>query len=212
MAPLAAFCLSPGPLENRRQIDEIRGLAKPVFGPVNLMFIQENIEKLKRDWTDKYVVVAEARPELRRFEGYTGQVKTVNMSGRALVQFDAWSNIGWYDIELGYLQQVPKPDPEFAGKRAEPKKEVAKPAAEGKAAAKPAGGKPSVAEILAAARANKAAGEAPAKAAPVVKEAPAAAAKPAKAAPAAEAVSLPKGQRPTVAEMLAYCRQHDAQG
>lgn len=183
------------------------------------MFIQENIEKLKRDWTDKYVVVAEARPELRRFEGYTGQVKTVNMSGRALVQFDAWNNIGWYDIELGYLQQVPKPDPEMAGKRAEPAKVAsAKPAAtEGKTAAKPAaakpGGKMSVADILAAARANKTGDATPAATAkPAAPKEQAPAAKPAKAAPSGAAVSLPKGQRPSVAEMLAFCRQHDAQG
>jgi hypothetical protein len=211
-----------GALENPRQIEEIKGLTKPAIGPVNLpMFIQENIEQLKRDWTDKYVVVAEARPELRRFEGYTGQVKTVNMSGRALVQFDAWNNIGWYDIELGYLQQVPKPDPEMAGKRAEPVKAAsgqAKPAAvEGKAAAKPAaakpGGKMSVADILAAARVNKTGDAAPAASTkPAATKEPAPAAKPAKAAPAGEAVSLPKGQRPSVAEMLAYCRQHDAQG
>jgi hypothetical protein len=37
----------------------------------------------KREYTDKYVVVDAARPELRRFFGMTGTVKTINMSGRA---------------------------------------------------------------------------------------------------------------------------------
>ena len=32
----------------------------------------EHIEKLKQDFTDKYVVVDEARPELRRFVGAPG--------------------------------------------------------------------------------------------------------------------------------------------
>lgn len=180
------------------------------------MFVQEKIEKLKHEWTDKYVVVDGSRPELRRFDGYTGQVKTVNMSGRALVQFDAWSNIGWYDIELGYLQVVPKPDPAMAGKKAETK---AAPKAEAKAAdAKPAaakaGGKMSVAEMLAAARANKPAGAPAAEAAvaepaaTVVEEKkPVATAKP---QAAAGGTTLPKGQRPTVAQMIAYCREHDA--
>ena len=198
------------------------------------MFVQENIEKLKRHWTDKYVVVEGNRPELRRFDGYTGQVKTVNMSGRALVQFDAWSNIGWYDIECGYLTEVPKPEAGAGRKVTENDKAAAptkvpapgvKPAAKetaGKpAAAKPAaakaGGKMSVAEMLAAARANKPAGEAAAKPAAAPTEAKAApkppAAKPQAAkAPSGGTVVLEKGQRPTVAQMLAYCREHDAQG
>jgi hypothetical protein len=178
------------------------------------MFVQEKIEKLKRDWTDQYVIVTGDRPELRRFQGYTGLVKTVNMSGRALVQFDAWSNIGWYDIELPYLHVVPKPDPALAGKRAEPAKPAAT-SAEAKAAApapKAAGGKMSTADILAAARAKKEAAEAPGEAAAaetVVAEKPKAA-KP--AAKPAGATVLTKGQRPTVEQMLAYCREHDAKG
>ncbi len=69
----------------------------------------EHVEKLKQDYTDKYVVVDASRPELRRFKDQTGQVKTVNMSGRALVEFDANLNTGWYDIELDYLKVVEKP-------------------------------------------------------------------------------------------------------
>lgn len=179
------------------------------------MFVQENIEKLKREWTDRFVVVDGSLPELRRFDGYTGQVKTVNMSGRALVQFDAWNNIGWYDIDCGYLTVVPKPDPAMAGKKAEKKEAApaAKAAAEAKPAAKPAGGKMSVAEMLAAARANKPA-TVPATAAPAakpqaVKEAPAEKPVAKAAAKPAGGTALPKGKRPSVAEMLAYCREHD---
>ena len=43
----------------------------------------EDIEQLQAEYTDKYVVVDDERPELRRFKGMTGLVKTVNMSGRA---------------------------------------------------------------------------------------------------------------------------------
>ncbi len=64
----------------------------------------EHIEKLKLEYTDKFVVVDERRPELRRFKGQTGTVRTVNMNGRALVEFDAYDNIGWYDIEIDYLR------------------------------------------------------------------------------------------------------------
>ena len=44
----------------------------------------DQIERLKHEYTDKFVVVDERRPELRRFRGLTGTVRTVNMSGRAL--------------------------------------------------------------------------------------------------------------------------------
>ena len=144
----------------------------------------EQIENLKRQYTDQFVVVDDNRPELARFRGVTGQVKTINMNGRALVEFqDYIANIGWYDIELDFLTVVPKPDPAAAKAAAKPdakpaaakpaaaKPAVAKPAAgaaavKGKpAAAKPAAGKASTADILAAARAKKAASEQPAVAA-----------------------------------------------
>ena len=133
----------------------------------------EKIEQLKTQFTDKYVVVDEGRPELRRFGGMTGMVKTVNMSGRALVQFDADNNIGWYDIDLGYLKVVDAPPPKVEAKEAKkaaPKAEGPatpaahekpvgeKPAAAKAAAAKPAAGGKSVADILAAARGAKPAG------------------------------------------------------
>ncbi|MGD9719952.1 MAG: hypothetical protein AB7O59_01915 [Pirellulales bacterium] len=233
------------------------------------------IEKLKKDYTDKYVVVDAGVPELARFAGYVGQVKTVNMSGRALVQFEAWNNIGWYDIDLGFLKVVPKPAAAAEGKAHEAAPKTAKPAAKaadakpaaattgekklsplemarlqgaakgGGAAAAPAapkakpaapaaGGKQSTADILAAARANKAAtAAAAAPAAPAVAAPSAAAAapvapaaapaaatgkpaatigKPAAAAakPAAAQTALPAGQRPSVPQILAWCREHDA--
>ena len=93
----------------------------------------EHIEKLKRAFTDKYVVVDATRPELARFKDATGLIKTVNMNGRALVEFDQFDNIGWYDIELDFLKVVPQPDPKAAEKPA-----AEKPAAAAKPAAKPA--------------------------------------------------------------------------
>ena len=97
----------------------------------------DNILTLQKQWTDKYVVVDLNRPELKRFSGQTGTVKTVNFSGRALVQFDGHNNIGWYDIDPAFLKVVdaPLPKPE----KAEKAEKKAAPAAEMAAApAKPA--------------------------------------------------------------------------
>src|SRR6476619_3037863 len=80
----------------------------------NLIF--DHIEKLKTQHTDKYVVVDESRPELQRFRGLTGNVKTVNMSGRALVEFDGYNNIGWYDIDPTFLKIVDAPPPKVEAK------------------------------------------------------------------------------------------------
>jgi hypothetical protein len=92
-----------------------------------------NIEKMKQEYTDKYVMVDPQRPELARFSDAVGQVKTVNMSGRALVEFlDYHLNIGWYDIELEYLKVVDKPLPKEKTEKPVPKKPQDKP--EGKAA------------------------------------------------------------------------------
>ncbi len=240
--------------------------------------VVDNIEKLKQDFTDKYVVVDATRPELKRFDGYVGQVKTINMNRRALVEFDAWNNIGWYDIGLDFLKVVPKPEPAAAGKKKEaPKstKPAAKPAAEaaigekklsplemarmqgaakkGDAPPAAAGAKKSTADILSAARANKPAATAPAKpapagdqpklstadilaaarankaaaaeaqateaqateapateAAPVAEEAPAETAVPQAAAPKAAPAAFPPGERPSVPQILDWCRQRDA--
>jgi len=118
----------------------------------------KQIRDLKQEFTDKYVVVDEQRPELRRFRGLTGTVRTVNMSGRALVEFDGNNNIGWFDIDPSFLQVIDeplaKPEPEKAKPKAKqtpakPAKEESKPATD-----KPAtgGAAMSVEDILAAAR------------------------------------------------------------
>jgi hypothetical protein len=124
----------------------------------------DQIEELKKKYTDKYVVVDKERPELARFRDTYGTVRTVNMSGRALVEFAEYHlNIGWYDIDPMFLTVVDTP-PAPKVKEAPPakapaaKKAAGEPAsAGGKPAAKPAGAKQSVADILAAARGGAAA-------------------------------------------------------
>ena len=146
------------------------------------------IERLKADWTDKYVVINCSAPELARFAQATGQVKTVNMNGRCLVEFDQFNNTGWYDIDPTALKIVPKPEPKPAAEKQE-KPAKAAPAAKAPAAkAPPAPGakKPSTADILAAARAKGGAAPAAAKAAP--------------------AAAKPAGARPSTADMLAAAR------
>jgi len=106
----------------------------------------DHIEKIKREYTDKYVMVDGDRPELARFKGEVGQVKTVNMSGRALVEFvDYHLNIGRYDIDLDYLKVVDKPAPKE--KKTEAKKLAAKPAAKKAPSPAPAGEKLSPLEM-----------------------------------------------------------------
>jgi hypothetical protein len=195
------------------------------------------IERLKSEWTDKYVVIDSSAPELARFAAATGIVKTVNMNGRCLVQFDQYNNIGWYDIDPACLKIVPKPLPKPAAEskpkaaaapaKAAAPKPAAKPAAgakpstadilaaaRGKAAApaKPAG-RPSTADILAAARGKKAAAAAEGSVAeaPAPVEAPSAEPE----APTPEpVVAAPKasaaGPLPkTTAEIIAWCRARD---
>ena len=115
----------------------------------------EHIEKLKQEYTDKYVTVDEQRPELQRFGHMTGIVKTVNMNGRALVEFDGLENIGWYDIEIDFLKVVDKPVVHETTK----KKPAAKAPSELEKAraadSKTTGGKMSVEDGLAAARTDK---------------------------------------------------------
>ena len=103
----------------------------------------ELAEQLKRDLTDKWVIVADAVPELRRFADLSGRVKTVNMNGRALVEFVA-EDIGWYDIDPQFLTVVdgpitkPKPAAEAKAAPAKP----AKPVAAGNPAGAAAGASP----------------------------------------------------------------------
>jgi hypothetical protein len=177
----------------------------------------EQIEKKKREFTDKYVMVDPSRPELARFRDIVGQVKTVNMSGRALVEFmDYHLNVGWYDIDPTFLKIVDKPAPKAV--KPEAKKVPAKPKPTGEAAsaagktpaakasasaAKP--GKPSVAEILAAARAGK--GEA---ASAAVKAKPPTT--PATGQPAAPKPAAVDRSKMSVADMLAAARAGGAGG
>ena len=127
----------------------------------------EKIEQIKRDYTDKLVLVDPSRPELARFRDVVGRVKTVNMNGRALVEFDEYhANIGWYDIAPEYLKVVDQPPPKPP--KPEAKKAPAKKPGEPASAGGAKGGKPSVAEMLAAARSG---GAAKAGAAPAAKPA-----------------------------------------
>ena len=71
----------------------------------------ERAEQLKKQLTDKWVVVNSGVPELRRFEELTGRVKTVNMNCRALVEFNGPEDISWYDIDPGALTVVDAPKP-----------------------------------------------------------------------------------------------------
>jgi len=80
--------------------------------------LPERVEQLKRQYTDQYVMVASDRPELARFQGVVGQVKAVNCSGRALVQFDVNNDRGWYDIPVDHLKMVDKPPPKPIEKKA----------------------------------------------------------------------------------------------
>jgi len=118
----------------------------------------ERVEKLKRDYTDKFVVVDPERPELGRFAHLVGQVKTVNMSGRALVEFNG-DDIGWYDIDLDFLKVVEGPDAEPPRPRKAPvaKEKPAAKASAKKPAAAASGKKMSTSDVLAAARGGKAA-------------------------------------------------------
>jgi hypothetical protein len=120
----------------------------------------ETVERLKRDFTDKWVTVDPGTPELKRFVGLSGRIKTINMNGRALVQFDGPVDISWYDIDLSYLNVIAAPLPKkVAEKHAEPAK---KPAAAAAPAAPAAGKSP-----LELARAQGAAGSAAVKKSPL---------------------------------------------
>ena len=178
----------------------------------------EKAERLKKELTDKWVVVAANAPELKRFANLTGKVKTVNMSCRALVEFDGPVDIGWYDIDTSYLTVVDAPQPKKAAAHAEAKPAAKATPAAAKAAPAAGGGspldkirgagaKPAAATAPAPATSGspldkiRAAGSKPA-AAPAAKPAAAAsggspldkiraAAKPVAAAPPAEATAAP---------------------
>lgn len=146
----------------------------------------ERAEQLKRELTDRWVLVQEGVPELRRFSGLTGKVKTVNMNCRALVQFDGAVDISWYDIDPAFLKVVDAPLPK---KPVEEKKAPAeKPAAAAKPAAAKTGGKSPLELAREQAAAAKAAPAKPAGLSPLemARQQGAAGTKPAPAAPATE--------------------------
>ena len=181
----------------------------------------EQIERLKAEWTDKYVVVDARAPELARFARATGQVKTVNMNGRCLVEFDQYNNTAWYDIDPAALKVVPKPQPKPAEPKEKAKPAAAKPAATKPAAAKPApaklaagGAKLSTADILARARGTAAAQPAATPPPAPAEEPPEEAAAPEPVAPAPKAKTpAAAGAMPTTtADKIAWCRAHDAKG
>ena len=118
-------------------------------------------------------------PELRRFMGLTGRVKTVNMNGQVLVQFDHPVDIGWYDIHPTYLKVVDapvkkEPTPHAEEKKANPAPATAPAKPVAPAAPAAAGGKKlsplELARQQAAAKAAGGAAPAPAPAAPAGKK------------------------------------------
>jgi hypothetical protein len=73
--------------------------------------IADRIDELRKQYTGKYVLVDASRPELARWAGVLGEVKTINQNGRALVQFDG-ADRGWHDIDprhLGITEPPPQP-------------------------------------------------------------------------------------------------------
>jgi hypothetical protein len=73
----------------------------------------ERAEELRRQWTDRLVIVNADKPELKRFEGKVGRVVTVNWSGRAIVDF---ADGAWYDMPASeeYLTPLADDDPNRA--------------------------------------------------------------------------------------------------
>ena len=195
--------LVPARLRNPLNSMKIWGSANSHRVPIGnfTAMVFDQIEQLKREYTDKYVIVDATQPDLRRFEGQTGVVKTINMNGNALVEFDAYQNIGWYDISLDFLKVIDQPLPKPEPKKDAPKAKKAAPAKKDAPAkaAKPGGGM-SVADMLAAARAEKGGGGA---AAPAKTEAPQAEAEKPKAGGAGKM---------SVAEMLAAARAEKSGG
>jgi len=114
----------------------------------------ELAEELKHEWTDQFVQVDDEVAELKRFAGLTGQVKTVNMSGQVLVEFEGSEDIGWYDIHPRFLKIVasapvesPEPEATDTGQEATTTETAAE-------TAKPTAAPSSTTDILAALRAE----------------------------------------------------------
>ena len=193
------------------------------------------IERLKAEWTDKYVVIDSPAPELSRFAKTTGTVRAVNMNGRCLVEFDQFNNIAWYDIDPTHLKVVteplPKPEKQAKAKAAPAAKTTSSKASSpqkkstadilaaargggSKPAAKPAG-KLSTADILAKARGATSPPPAVTDPTPdesALPEETIAADETPEQDESPQAKEPPAGELPTTtAEKVAWCRQHDAQ-
>lgn len=70
------------------------------------MNYQEQMEKLKVEWTDQYVQVNSDHPSLSRFRNTMGRVVTINGNLRCLVDFQ---DGGWYDVLPSQLIKAPDP-------------------------------------------------------------------------------------------------------
>lgn len=84
----------------------------------------EQLEKLRDEYTDQYVVINSQRPELARFEGMTGRVWSINCNGRALVEFEESAGRGRYDVELDYVKVVDEPKPKPADAKDQPQEKL----------------------------------------------------------------------------------------
>ena len=68
----------------------------------------EEVERRKRQYAGKRVLVDARRPELARLANVPGRVITVNCNGQALVQFEG-PDQGWHDIDPEFLKLEPPP-------------------------------------------------------------------------------------------------------
>jgi hypothetical protein len=73
----------------------------------------DEIERLKAEWTDRFVRIRGDRPELQRFAGRVGRVITVNFNGRAIIDF---ADGAWYDVAASERFLEPIPAEEAKGK------------------------------------------------------------------------------------------------
>ncbi len=67
------------------------------------------LDELKLQWTDRFVMVKPEHVELKRFDGIVGRVVTVNYNGKAIIDFQ---DGGWYDIPASdeHLIRVEAPE------------------------------------------------------------------------------------------------------
>jgi hypothetical protein len=80
-------------------------------------------ESLRREWTDRYVLVNPDVPELKRFAGILGRVVTVNWNNKAVIDFQ---DGGWYDITAS-AEFLSKVDPTEAKAKFDTKANSAQP-------------------------------------------------------------------------------------